>query len=352
MAHLAGHADEAVDAAEADADGPEAGGLDDALGDGGVARLKGQDGAGAAGGGPVQVVLGVGLEAGVADAEAALLEELGNGLGVGLLLLHADGERLDAAHEEEGVVGGEAAAGRVDGEEELVADGGVVAGDDAGHDVVVAGEVLCARLVDDVGAEVERVAEHGGEHGVVDDDEGLGVGVVGAGGDGGNVDNLDERVGRGLEQDHGRLGGDAVGDGGDLCGVDVVDDDARVGGEVGQQAVGAAVEVVAGDDLVAGAEDAGDDVEGAHARGDGEGAAGAHDLGEVALEMGARGVAGAGVVVLLLAAGGRGLLKGGRLVDGRARGAVLVLALGVDELGGEGVAAAAVARARGRGRGR
>ncbi len=131
------------------------------------------------------------------------------------------------------------------------------------------------------------------------------------------------------------------GDEGGVGGVDVAHDDALARREVGQQAVGAAVEVVAGDDLVAGPQQARDDVERAHAGADGEHALGRHDLGEVALEVGAGRVAGARVVVLLLTAGRRRLLEGGRLVDGDARGAVLVLGLGVDELGGEERTAAA-----------
>lgn len=55
----------------------------------------------------------------------------------------------------------------------------------------MAGEVLGAAFVDDVGAEVEWVLEEGGEHGVVYGDEGGGVGGVGEGGNGRDVDNLD-----------------------------------------------------------------------------------------------------------------------------------------------------------------
>ena len=49
-------------------------------------------------------------------------------------------------------------------------------------------------------------------------------------------------------------------------------------------------------------------------------------------------------VVVFGAAAGRALLESSGLVDGHAGGAILVLAVGVDELGGEGVFAA-IARA-------
>ena len=346
VAHAAGHADQGVDTAKADADAPEAGGLDDPLGECDVARLKRQHGAGAAGHGPVQVVLRVRLETRVADPEAVRLEELGNLLGVGLLLLHADRERLDAAHEEERVVGAQAAAGAVDDEVHLVGQGGIVAGDHAGHDVVVAGEILGAGFVHDVGAEIQGVRQHGREHGVVHDDERLLVGLVGHPCDARDVDNLDERVRGRLQEDHGRLVVDQLPHAVGVGGVDVVDDDTLVGREVGEQAVGAAVQVVAGDDLVAGSKQAGDDVQGTHARADSQGTCGIHDLGEVALEMGTGGIAGSSVIVLA-ASVGRRLLEGRGLVDGDARGAILILGLGVDELGGQGVSSSAV---RGAGR--
>ena len=65
--------------------------------------------------------------------------------------------------------------------------------------------------------------------------------------------------------------------------------------------------------LVARAQQARDDVQGAHAGADHEGAVRVHDLGQVALEVGSCRVAGACVVVLAAAAAGAGLLEGCRL---------------------------------------
>ncbi len=81
-----------------------------------------------------------------------------------------------------------------------------------------------------------------------------------------------------------------------------------------------------------GRKQAGDHVECAHARADGQGTPGVHDFGEVTLEMGARGIARSGVIVLAAAISGA-LLESGRLVDGNARGTMLVLGLGIHELG-------------------
>ena len=251
MRHLARHGDQTIHTSKTDADRPQFRARHDPLAELDVARFEGQDRSGPASHGPVQVVLRVRLQARVADFEAVVLEELGDLLRVGLLLVHAHLEGLDASEEQPGVEGREAAPGGVDCEVELFAERGVVDGQDAGHEVVVARQVLGAALVDDVGAEVERVLEQGGEHGVVDGDDGGGVGFVHGGGDGGDVDDLDQGVRGGFEQDHGGLGGEDLFDFLRTGGIDVVHDYAAVRGEVFQQAVGATVEVVACDHLVA-----------------------------------------------------------------------------------------------------
>lgn len=289
------------------------------------------------------------LESRVSHLEAVRLEELCDGLRICLLLLHADSKRLDSPHQEERVIGRETAAGRVDGEVHLIAKSRVVASDDASHDVVVARKVLGARLVHDIGAELQRVAEHGREHRVVHDHESLGVGLVDGLGNGGDIDDLDQRVGRCLEEDHGRLVSNDVLNLLDGGGVNVMNDDALVGSKVRQQTVGTSVQVISGDDLVSGAQDSGDDVQGTHSRTDGERSCSVHDLGHVSLEVRARGVAGSCVIVLL-ATTGRRLFERGRLVDGDAGGSILILGLGIDQFGGKGVSSTAGRGARRRGR--
>ena len=295
------------------------------------------------------------LQTRVAHLEAVALKESGNAHGVRLLLLHADTEGLDAAEQQPRIEGRETAAGGVDGEVQPVAQRGVVDGDDASHEVVVPGEVLGAGFVDDVGAEVERVHQHRRHHGVVYADNGGRVGFVGHACDGGDVTDLDERVCGGLEQDQGRLAVDDLAYGVRVCGVDMVHDDAAVCGEVLEQSVCSAVQIVTGHDLVARSQQACDDVEGTHAGADDEGAVCVHDLGQVSLEVGSSRVAGACVVILAAAAARIGLLEGCRLqesesirvasqqlplllrgaaylVDWHGAGVVLVGALGVDKL--------------------
>jgi len=51
------------------------------------------------------------------------------------------------------------------------------------------------------------------------------------------------------------------------------------------------------------------------------------------------GVARTGVIVLV-STPGRGLFEGGGLIDGHARGTILIFGVGINELGGEGVFAA------------
>ena len=376
VAHAARHTDERIHTTERDADGPELGALDNALRHGDIASLEGEHGTCTAGHAPVQVILRVRLQARVADLEAVRLEEGSDAHSVRLLLLHADTERLDAAEEQPGVKGRETAAGGVDGKVESVAQRRVVDGDDTGHEVVVSGQVLCAGFVDNVGAEVEGVHQHGRHHGVVYADDGGGVRVVGHACDGGDVADLDQRVGGCLEQDQRRLAADDLAHGLWVGRVYMVHDDAAVRREVLEQSVCSAVQVVAGHDLVARPQQAGDDVEGAHAGADDKGAVRVHDLGQMALEVGSCRVAGARVVIFAAAAARAGLLEGGRLyesvtvivvsqqlqsqlqlrlrlqllvwiaaylVDGHGAGIVLVGALGVDQLCGEGILPACTA---------
>lgn len=145
----------------------------------------------------------------------------------------------------------------------------------------MARKVFSAGFVDDVGAEVERILEEGGEHGVVHGDEAFGVGGVGEGGQLRYVDDFDQGIGRRFEEEHSGFG---VEDGGDFRGgggVDVVDYYSAVRREVFEQAVGAAVEIVAGDNFVAGSEEAGYDVQCAHSRGNDKSSLSRHNLREV-----------------------------------------------------------------------
>ena len=128
----------------------------------------------------------------------------------------------------------------------------VVGGDQRAADHVrVAAQVLGGAVVHDVGAQLQRpLAVRAGE-GVVDGDDD--VARVGQARDGRDIDELEQRIGRALEPDEAR----ALLDGGldvvDARGVDKRETQADAFEHAVEQAKRAAVDVVAGHDVVAGA---------------------------------------------------------------------------------------------------
>jgi len=205
MAHTARHADQAVDTSERDRDGKDLSGCDNSFRNGGGSSLKGKHGTCAACLRPVEVVLRVRLESRVADLESVALEVPGNGHGVGLLLFHANSQRLDTTQEQPRVERTETASRGVDGEVESVTQFRAVGGHYTSHDIVVTRQVFGAALVHNISTQVEGVLEVRGEHSVVDNDKCLGVRLVGERGECRDVDDLHERVRGGLEKDHGSL---------------------------------------------------------------------------------------------------------------------------------------------------
>ena len=75
-----------------------------------IACLEGEHGTSAASHAPVEIVLRVGLQAGIANLEAVRLEKGGNAHGVSLLLLHADTKGLDTTEKEPRIEGRKSAA--------------------------------------------------------------------------------------------------------------------------------------------------------------------------------------------------------------------------------------------------
>ncbi|CDZ89285.1 hypothetical protein RHRU231_470133 [Rhodococcus ruber] len=253
-------------------------------------EFEGDDRAGPARGqGPAALVPGGGVEAGVGDGGdlGAAGEEVGDPAGVGDVAFHAQAQGLEALGDEEGVergdrgaevaqqlhaglegVGGGAEVGvdhavvaGVGGGELGVAGGAVGSGggpvegaavdDDPGDGGAVAAEVFGGRVHDDVGAVLEGADQVGGGDGVVDDQR-QGV-LVGDGGDAGDVEEVVFGVGDGFAVEG--AGGGADGGAPLVEVVGVVDEgdlDAEAGQGVVQQVVGAAVEVGAGDEVVAG----------------------------------------------------------------------------------------------------
>ena len=159
-----------------------------------VAHLPGRD-----------LVAGVVGEAGVEHLLDARVvgEEGDDGARVLAVLAHAHGEGLEPAEHEPRVERPGDRAERVLQEAEPLRDRLVVRRDHAGDDVGVAAEVLRRRVDHDVGAEVERVLQVRRGERVVDDD--LRADRVRRLGDGGDVDDVEQRVGRALDPDEPRL---------------------------------------------------------------------------------------------------------------------------------------------------
>lgn len=114
--HQARHADQAVNASEADTDAPQPRGTDDPLAQCLVSRLKAEDGTRARREAVVDRLARVAGQPWVVDLEAELVQVSGDDMACCLLAVEAEREGLDAAEEEEGVEGREAVSDRVDGE--------------------------------------------------------------------------------------------------------------------------------------------------------------------------------------------------------------------------------------------
>ena len=272
----------------------------------------------------------MGAEAREVDAPAGLgrkrdFEPFGDFLGRGLLAIEAEREGLDAAKEEVGVLRAKAGAFGVLDEADLVGDGAALDADDTGGDVGVPAEVFGGRVEDDVGAEFDGALDIGGRGGTVDADEGAnGLCELD---DLADVEDLQEGVAGGLEVDELGLGRELDGLG--LGEILEADGDALGLEELGEESVGAAVEVIGRDDLITRVEQARNGGDGRQAAGERElspaaGDTAALELGDEVLEDLACRVAAAGVVKAPELQG-RFLLEGGGLVDwrgGRAEGVV------------------------------
>ena len=333
MRHFARHGNERVDAAKRDRDTPNVGTLHNPLGELNVARLEREHGAGAPRLLPVQVVLRVRAQSRVAHLEPSRLQKVGNDLCVPLLFLHADAQRLEPALQQPALKGCQATAAGIDHEKQAVANLVVAHHNGAGHEVVVARKVLGARLVHNISPKLEGRHEKRRQHSVVHHHKRIWGRIVHHFGQGSDVGNLNQRVGWRLKQNHGRFGRGNCTHGLHVGRVNVVRRDAAAGCKVLDETVGAAVKIVAGNDLVAGLEQPRDHVECSHARGDHERADSARrDAREVALQVRPRRVTAPRVIVLAHVRK-RVLLKSGGLIQRHAGGLELVIMLSENELG-------------------
>ncbi|MET3800160.1 hypothetical protein ABID70_000115 [Clavibacter michiganensis] len=280
-----------------------------------------------------------------------LLQERGDLLGVRGVALDADGEGLDPARGEPRVHGaGDGADGELE-EADLLGERVVVEDHGAAEHVGVPAEVLGRGVHDDVGAERERLLEVRRGEGVVDDDRGAGrVAEVGERAD---VADLHQRVARRLDpQDLRRARSEDPLDRGEVAHVDGLDDDAPVAEHAREEAVGAAVHVVAQHDAVARAGDrAQQGVLGGEPGGERERVLPPLERREQLLQPGARRVGAPRVLVAAAEPADAVLHEGAREVQRRddgARGGIRVLA-GVDRAGVEVVLVAHGARLCGSG---
>ena len=145
-------------------------------------------------------------------------------------------------------------------------------------------EVLRRAVVHDIRTVLQWPLEVRAHHGVVDDNHRVLALLLDQRANARDVHNLEERVSRGLEEDHRSLPGvedrdHGIGD----SGVNMVDCYAHVRAKVRKQTVRPTVEIVAGDNFATRLEEPGDYVQGGHAARNGESMGGGRYLGYVML---------------------------------------------------------------------
>ena len=168
--------------------------------------------------------------------------------------IHADGQRLQAAEREVGIERTGHAASRVlvelHGFEQLIS-----ADDAAAHDIGVAAEVLRRAVNDEVGPERERLLKVRRGERVVDGE--LRAVLVRHLRDRGDVQNLQQGVGRRLDPDQLRLRRHQLLEAGGSRIIGVFCRQPPVFEDAFEQAEGAAVEIGGSDDLIPGPEQSG-----------------------------------------------------------------------------------------------
>src|SRR4051794_14251380 len=264
------------------------------------------------------LVAGVVRQPGVVDLLHPLVgsEELDDAFGVVAVALHPDRQRLEAAQGQPGI---ERAGHRAHGVlvvADLLGEVQVPHDDRSPDHVAVSTGVLGRRVDDDVRAQGQRTLEVRRREGVVDHEQG--AGLVGDVGQGGDVGDPEQRVGRRLDPDHLRPVGD-----GSAYRVEVVEPDRRVDQapaleHLVEEPVRAAVRVVGQHHVVTGVEQPADHgVLGGQAGGEREPLLALLERGDGLLECGPGRVGRAAVLVAPAQATDPVLLVGRRGEDGR-----------------------------------
>ncbi len=182
------------------------------------------------------------------------------------------------------------------------------------HDVGVAVQELGGGVHHQVGAELERSLQHRAEKGVVHRQQH--APRAADFGDGGEIAQLEQRVGGRLHPAQPRRRAHRLGKGLGPGGIDVAHVDAELLHDPFEDPVGATVEVVGGNHVIAGREQVEHGGGGGAAGGEGDAEAAALERGQVGFERGARRVLGARILVAFVLAG-PGLHVGRGQVDGR-----------------------------------
>src|SRR5688572_4656781 len=262
-----------------------------------------------------------------------LVEERRDVHGIAAVALHAHRQRLDAAQGEERVEG---AGNRADGvlqETELLLERLVPEDGRAANDIRMPVEVFRRRVHHDVEAVLQRLLDPRRGEGVVAD--GNDAALARDGGDGLQVDQLEQRIGRGLDPDHFRIRLDGLLKRPHLgkvreCRADI----GRALAHLLEDEIAAAVEVVHGDDVRARVEELQHGADRRHAGGEGEAGFAAFQLRDAGLERIARGIARARVVEALVLARARLRVGGGGVDRRHHRAGLRIRPLpGVDDLG-------------------
>lgn len=197
--HSAGHADERIDTSEADADTPKPGGGNNLLAQGLISSSETEYSTRSVGDSFVNIPIRVRFQPGIEDVETEAVEHLGNESGSGLLSVHTDSEGFHAPQEEEGVEGRKAVADGIDHKSDPFRKVLSVAHDDTGHKIVVTGQVLCCTVVNDVRTVFQRALEIRAHHRVVNHHDRVWSSLLYLGADLSEIDDLQQRVSRGLE---------------------------------------------------------------------------------------------------------------------------------------------------------
>ena len=225
-------------------------------------------------------------------------QERRDALGVGVVALHADGQRLGAAQHQPRVHRPQDAALGV--LHELQPLGVVVAHahDDAAHAVAVAVQELGGAVQDEVGAELDRPLRVGARERVVHHHGD--AAVVCALRNGGQVGDAEHRVRRRLHEQHLGVGLEGGGGGVEVRRIDIAEVEPALAQHPLEEPVGAAVGVVGHHHVVAGLQQRHHGPRGGQARRERERRLAALHGGDVALERRARGVVRAPVLVALV----------------------------------------------------